>query len=80
MKCLTSNDTRAHIDRCERSLRVGQRAYFGRSKTTLFKYFYQLYYMMPRLMNKSLKNDLNPLRITFQSRDKGFFFMAPCSL
>ena len=35
----TSTDTRAHIDRCERSLRVGQRAYFGRSKTTLLKNF-----------------------------------------
>ena len=32
---LTSNDVNAYFDRSKRSLRVGQRAYFGRSKTTL---------------------------------------------
>ena len=36
---LTSNDVNAYFDRSKRSLRVGQRAYFGRSKTTLLKNF-----------------------------------------
>ena len=31
-------------------------------------------------MNKSLKKNFTPLRITFQSRDNGFFFMALLSL
>ena len=35
----TSNDAHAYFVRSKRSLRVGQRAYFGRSKTTLFKIF-----------------------------------------
>ena len=36
---LTSTDVNAYFDRSKRSLRVGQRAYFGRSKTTLLKNF-----------------------------------------
>ena len=36
---LTSNEVNAYYGRSKRSLRVGQRAYFGRSKTTLFKIF-----------------------------------------
>ncbi len=35
----TSTDTRAHFDRSKCSLRVGQRAYFGRSKMTLLNNF-----------------------------------------
>ena len=35
----TSNDAHAYFVRSKRSLRVGQRAYFGRSKTTLLNTF-----------------------------------------
>ena len=37
--CLTSNEVNAYYGRSKRSLRVGQRAYFGRSKTTSLKNF-----------------------------------------
>ena len=43
---LTSNDVNAYFDRSKRSLRVGQRAYFGRSKTTLLKVFMIFMYFL----------------------------------